>query len=689
MPSPVVESSSTGGEMEPRKPTPGLFPNASPAPSATTLIERTATRVPASGPTSSPAATAVPSIDTESGPPDETPRATTEIPTAVPSSPTPVAGSTLPPATGSALPSVPDEPEGEGFPDAPDRDLYLLARSLILKTTELIPRVANESPVSYVEGRRDTFWLHDLRDLRIYQSEANLRLVSSHAYWYVEDGQDVSQADLEKSARIYEGEIYPRVTAAFGLEWTPGVDNDPHLTILHARIKGASGYFSSVDEYPVRVRRYSNQREMIYINTSSLEVGSRRYLSVLAHELQHAVHWNGDRTEETWVNEGLSDLAASVAGYRPTSRDSFLRSPSISLLNWPDHLLPYYGANFLFFDYLSSHYGPADNLSGLVREPLDGTAGIDAYLSSLGYELTFRDVFRDWVVANYLDEPGGGPYGHPYRNVEVRVTAHLGDFGQRGSSIPQYAAEYTAVDIDRGDIEIRFQGQQENTLLPVSVDEGGCWWSNRDDSISSTLTRPLDLTGVSTATLQYRVWFDIEEQWDYGYVEVSTDGGSTWDILQAPGTSSDDPLGVSFGPGYTGSSDDWLDEEVDLSKYAGEQIHLRFQYVTDEGINLIGLCIDDIAIPEIGFFDAIEGDAGWVARGFVRTVNRVRQNYIVQVIEVGNEARVTEIVLDEDNAGRLVVRGLEDLDALVVVVAALAPKTLQDAGYTLEIAPAT
>ena len=43
-----------------------------------------------------------------------------------------------------------------------------------------------------------------------------------------------------------------------------------------------------------------------------MKVGSNQYLSVLAHELQHAVHWNGDRTEDTWVNEGLSEVARAA-----------------------------------------------------------------------------------------------------------------------------------------------------------------------------------------------------------------------------------------------------------------------------------------------------------------------------------------------------------------------------------------
>ena len=609
--------------------------------------------------------------------------------------PTPNHGLTLTPIsplTPVASPTPKAAPDtGEIFRSAPDRDLYDLARKLLLKTAEPIPRVVNPDPVSYTEGRRDTFWLTDIQNVRAYTNGATLRVVSPHAYWYVEDGMDISQKDLERASRIFEEEIYPRVTTAFGTEWTPGVDNDPHLTILHARLRGVGGYFSSVDEYPASVHQHSNQREMLYINTSGLDIDSGQYLATLSHELQHAIHWNGDSTEETWVNEGLAEVASIVAGYRPASQDIFIHSPTVSLVNWPlgQPSGVHYGAAFLFFDYLADHYGTYDDLAALVKEPLDGIPGINAYLARLGYDVTFRDVFKNWTVANFLDEPGDGPYSYPDKDVGVSATARMSQLGERESSVPQYSAKYIELDINKGDVKIGFQGQKENLLLSVSLDGGRCWWSNRGDSISSTLTRTLDLSNVDRATLRFRIWYAVEKDWDYGYVEVSTDGGTTWDIIPAPGTSPRNPVGNSFGPGYTGSSNDWFQEEVDLTPYAGRQALLRFHYVTDEAINGIGLCFDDISVPEIGFFDDDQEDGGWRAEGFIRVDNRVPQDYVVQVIEVGDQTRVREMDLDEDNRGEMVVRGLEDLDDLVVVVAALAPETLQPANYTLRLEPAS
>ena len=573
--------------------------------------------------------------------------------------------------------------------------MYELARALVLKTADPIPKVVNPEPVSYSEGRRDTFWITDSRAVRTFTTEATLRLVSPHAYWYVEDGASVRDSNIAEAARAFEEEIYPKVTAAFGPEWTPGVDNDTHLTILHARLEGVHGYFNSTDEYPSSVRRHSNEREMIYLNVGSLGIGSREYLAVLAHELQHAVHWNGDPTEETWVSEGLSELATTIADHRPgqyvgnLQQDIFLRLPSISLVNWPQHASPHYGAAFLFFEYLSTHYGEVEDLLALVQEPKDGIQGINAYLARLGHKQTFSDVFKDWVVANYLDEQTG-PYGYPNVDAGILPSLRLDGVGDRVSSlIPQYSAEYTAVDIFNGDIVIRFEGQKETSILPATPDTDRCWWSNRGDSISSTLTRSVDLSGVDSATLEFRIWFDIEDQWDYGYVQVSTDQSNTWDILRAPATTPRNPVGNSFGPGYTGNSDGWLQQRVDLDSYTGQKVLLRFHYVTDLAVNDTGLCIDDISVPEVDFSDKDSTDAGWQADGFISIDNKAPQHYAVRIVEVGAEVNVNDMELDENNNGEMLITGLEDLDEVVVVVAAMAPKSLQEAPYTLtvELAP--
>jgi len=44
-------------------------------------------------------------------------------------------------------------------------------------------------------------------------------------------------------------------------------------------------------------------------------------------------------------------------------------------------------------------------------------------------------------------------------------------------------------------------------------------------------------------------------------------------------------------------------EKIDLTPYAGRPIVVRFEMVTDDAVNLPGLCIDDMRVPELGFSD--------------------------------------------------------------------------------------
>ena len=242
--------------------------------------------------------------------------------------------------------------------------------------------------------------------------------------------------------------------------------------------------------------------------------------------------------------------------------------------------------------------------------------------------------------------------------------------------------EYLELDSFDEPLQLQFSAPAKNNLLPTELDSRGCWWGNSGDSISSTLTRPVDLIGLDRATLHYQAWFEVEEDWDYAYLEVSVDGGRSWDILETPNTTAENPIGNSFGMGYTGDSGGWIEETVDLTGYVGQRILLRFHYVTDDAVNGSGICVRGVSIPELG--RSIEQE-GWTAEGFVLTDNEVRQDYIVQVIQVGQVNRVTRIPLDENNSGSVIIAAPGEWDQLVVVVAALAAKTRQEAAYTLAV----
>ena len=579
-----------------------------------------------------------------------------------------------------------DLPKAPLVESPPERDLFELAQRLRPPSGPLSRTV---HPTSTREGQKQAFFVTDLVEESVRSVTATLAVISEHAYWYVDDALDVSREDLAKSADIFETSIRPAMVGGFGDIRSPGIDNDPRLVVLTTKLNGAAGYFGSQDEYSRQIHPKSNEREMVYMDGSVLGPGTTQYLSVLAHELQHAIHSNADRGEDAWINEGMSEVAKNQVGYGFDFVDAFLGRPETQLNYWPDGLrntAAHYGASTLFLAYLAEHYGGPEGLRELLAEPRDGVAGVEAYLGRLG--TSFEDVFKDWVVANYLSAPEGR-HGYGGQRHRVRRIDVMTDFGSRSRQQPQLSARYVVARLEGGSATVRFEGNTHVSQLATECHSGRrCWWGNRGDSIDATLTAEFDLSGLDAATLTFWTWFDIEDGWDYAYVQISTDAGDSWTILRGEHTTEEDPVGNSYGHGFTGASEWWLQENIDLTPYVGGRVLVRFEYITDEGVHLDGFVIDDIELPELAFLDDAEGNAGWDARGFVRTDNTLRQRYIVQVIErvAGKEDVVKHMELDAENKGELVVRGLDaEVTNAVIIVSPFTANTTQPASYTLTV----
>lgn len=611
------------------------------------------------------------------------------VATVVPPEATPTATASPPSAAGTPTTAFsPDVPLDDAEPPALD----LLDLSVRLGRTPAEARSVTPPPAAPVRtmGQVDTFWVSDQIEDRIYTVEATLRLVSEHAYWYVDNSVVVPDEDIRQVAGMFERQVRPIIVASIGDIRSPGLDGDPRLTVLNTPLNSLGGYFGARDEFPRAVHPTSNEREMVYMDTGVLLGGLDSYMGVLAHEFQHAVHANLDGDEDSWLNEGMSEVARELAIGPSEFVESFLDSSSIQLDYWPDRpndTTPHYGASVLFLSYLADHYGGTEGVGNLARLRSNGARSVDEYLAAYGR--TFENVFADWVVANYLDEPDG-PYSYPDRNVQIRDAEFVPAFDELERTTPQFAASYFELGMT-GDIELEFTGDQKVRQVDTICRSGKrCWWGNRGDAKDTRLTHEFDLRGLEKATLKFAVWHSIEDGWDYAYVEVSTDGGTSWRILPGIHTTDHDPIGNAFGVGYTGDSGEWLQEQVDLSDYTGQKVLVRFEYVTDDAVYLDGIVLDDIAIPELGFLDDAEGDAGWTAEGFQRITTVLEQRFIVQLIQRFDDGTtdVHTLVLDPENHVQAFLEGLgERVTEAVLVVSPITRDTHQPAGYTLSIGP--
>ena len=614
-------------------------------------------------------------------------------PTLVPSLvDTSVPATRAPAPAATVTPTAVPEPGGrvpQAVPVPPERDVYELARRLLLKTSDPVARFTSPPPGPLEVGDRLTWNVN--RDSGDVQVSATVARVSDHAYWVFDDQFTPDEQRLDRAVEEFESVIWPTVTGGFGPVWSPGIDGDERIVIFHSRLRsGVAGYYSGSDEYPRLIQPQSNEREAIYLSADRVALAGTHYMATLAHELQHAVHWAADPTEESWVNEGLAEVAASLAGYSSGSITAYLRAPDTSLLQWaPDvfQASPNYGAAALFFRYLSDNYGGTATLRELLTNQSDGYLSVDETLRRLGYTETTEDVFADWAVASVVNDTTG-KYSYSQRDFGTPSFRRVSKPETAQGDVRVFGVDYWRVDFDSPQVTITFDGAETGRIFPAAPYSGDtCWWSNVGDSIDATLTRPVDLTAVESATLTYQVWHAIELDWDYAYIEASTDGGVTWTIIPTRLSSSTNPNNVAYGPGLTGNTGTWVEDSADLSEYAGQEILLRFEYITDDAIHDRGACFDDFAITAIGWQDDTSTGADWDARGFVRINSTQPIRYLVQVVRdtVDAPATAVRMQLDDANRGSTIIENIGDDETITVVISMITTDVSGAAEYTLEI----
>lgn len=586
----------------------------------------------------------------------------------------------------------------------PVNDLIDLAQRLEGKQD--IPLTVTPPATPYRVGDPKTFWATNVDNNQNFQVEATLRYATEHLYFWIEDGISYREADLRNLAETFENEIYPTNREFFGSEWTPGVDGDPHLYVLYATGLGRSvaGYFSSADQVHPLAHEYSNAHEMFMLNADTIGLDELFTYGVLAHEFQHMIHWYQDRNEETWLNEGFSELASFLNGYNVGFSDFlYVQDPDLQLTHWPEDgdTLPHYGASFLFVTYFLDRFGEQAT-QALVRQDENGMHSVDVVLANFGaidgltgQLIQADDVFQDWTLANYLKDARLADGRYTYENYPDSPQAQAVD-NFRNCPLPAYTDEVHQYGVDyyritcTGDFRLRFEGNTSVPVLPADPYSGSyAFWSNRGDESHMTLTQEFDFSDHSgPLSLSYWTWYDLEKDYDYLYLTAST-GGDTWEILQTPSGTSDDPSGNSYGWAYNGASGlgpRWIEEEVDLTRFAGQQVTLSFEYVTDAAVNGEGLLLDDVAIPEIGYFTDFENDnGGWEAAGFARIQNILPQTFRLALITYGNTTAVQLIDLPPTNQVEIPLVIGADVREAVLVVSGVTRYTRQKAHYQIDI----
>lgn len=438
-------------------------------------------------------------------------------------------------------------------------------------------------------------WLHDPMPPHFEQSVCTVRGKSDRAYVVVRDEEwlvSIDQADVDSILEYWENKsigpypeqgIYEIDSIAFGAP-PDELDEDPRIYLMWMDfVISADGFFFWFDEFPdgTYPEYHSNECEVLYLNTMSSGGPSGDYmLAVIAHEFQHMIHWKYDDDELSWVNEGLSELAMWLFG-NPDNISAFNSNPDQSLIVW-DGTWADYIKTYLWSLYFYEQYGGHPAIYALVNEQQNSIDGYEQVLDDFGYSDDFVDVFANWAVANFLDDP----------------TLSDGEFGYEGDDLPSFGvagtySSYPTSDIYKtvnrwGTDYYRFKDFDDFETLYLSFD-------GSDNNVYAVWGLALYETGTTEV---FRMTLDEGTQ--TGSLEIpDLTGNDDEVILVVAGTSS------SGSPGYyfTASANQGIESSASADMLP--EIHTTPNpFFSNVNIQLTGSGFTVSEPPEVCIYDA-------------------------------------------------------------------------------------
>lgn len=575
----------------------------------------------------------------------------------------------VPPSTTSTVPSATTLPvESHAAPEAGNPFPPWDSAAFVLEHG-LADAPRSEKKPNYSVGVVEAFNSHDNR------VEAELVLITdSVAVWY-QVGLPVPLDALERAMETFEREI-PRVEAIMGSYTREGLDKDPRVHIIHQTGLLGTGWTPSTSP----LAWFPNgavEREAIFIDVDKSTPGSGRYLDVLRHEMVHVIQQTVDPNEQIWLEEGLGEYGMIHAALEDVDYvdRAFPQSTDVRLDYIPvvdgslDSRGIHYPKAYWFLEHMADSLGP-DAITELAAHQSEGIDAIEQVAAAYGS--SFRDLFSTWILANnWVDD---ATWSCPRTAVNVIPFEYE-------ASMPQVSAAYLDLE-GSGSITVAFDGDAAARVLPEDLEpeseDGSVWWSTSSGFGLATLTGTLDLEGVASPTLR----FDSAHRtvgFEWGIVDVSTDGGATWEVQ--PLTHADSDIwGLNA---YAGDSPEgeWLHESIDLSPYAGSVVQVRFAFRSEGNNQSYGWFLDGIEAP------GLTAD-GWVPDGFVETAATTPQSWVafLSSSRYGDREQQTVEAVPIDDAGEGVIRfEAYPRHSYTIVIGALSNEVMTDATYRLTI----
>lgn len=514
---------------------------------------------------------------------------------------------------------------------------------------------AEESPFTYDGGTK--FFL----DRNLAFKDFTLRSVGDNVeIWVANDlaygpnnpkpADIVTQEQVDKLRTEFDSNIYPVATDFFGTPDALDGSNAP----LPGMVGLPEGYYGGSDKvimlvdnvqdegwddptYPFFVAGFFWQtlenymdRNIVTIDTNSWDTRlENTFYGTTIHELQHLIQADNDGAEESWVNEGMSTFSEFLGGYGHAdgSINFFLDHPENSLVNWDEHAnattgpetIADYGEVYLLMLYMYDKFGKEFIRDLAVDGESQGIISISNQLEAIGSDKSFTEVYQDFMTALALDDSKvSSDYNFDSINLRELPINAAGDL--RGKTVnyekaltyekegvPAWGGDFKEFNFGKDVRTLKFDGvdflplQWSTVANPLNPEEQVLHANNGDEADQALIFNAKVPTENPTLTFDH--FYDIEEQWDFAIVQVSTDNGETWTSLGNENTRSDvviegHPTIKENLPGFTGYPEDWATESFDLSAYAGQDVLVSFRNLTDWGYNDTGWFVKNINLGD-------------------------------------------------------------------------------------------
>ncbi|HUG95703.1 MAG TPA: hypothetical protein VMK30_06120 [Pleomorphomonadaceae bacterium] len=391
------------------------------------------------------------------------------------------------------------------------------------------------------------------------------------------------------------------------------------------------------------------------------------YESVFAHEYQHLLHHYVDPAESTWINEGLSDFAEFITHYNDPSLhvddrgfDSHTQcilgwlsvasdenpipracGPENGLIAWgdqgADRILADYGFAYYLMTFLQSRGLGQSFFSDLHNNgSLQGIGALNDALAAFGsstFESVFPDLVTSLLVDGYIDNGAAvnGAAAGDLDNDATEATVFFSPYAYATPAdamgpatppgAPPWGSDYIPLGSGASLSSVVFDGDDVFVFPggPQWVVDSGGYFTNPDvpESINYAPNQDLSIARAVSAdgqVLSFDHYYAIELGWDFGFVQVSTNGGDSWQSLSCTGTTTDHNPGaistiVANMPGYTGPSD--VGGVTDTIGTAGAPLHatcdalpagtdyISFRLMTDPAVEFDGWHVKNIQLNDV------------------------------------------------------------------------------------------